>query len=118
MKIMPEGVKIVSGDQKLLIEARALIERSRAAIQETSDIMTSLATHQTSTQRRSNNMTTSELTPQRAGELYASGQTVYQVAVSNGITYGKARQLIIASGTPIRDASARLKGRTRKKASA
>lgn len=60
-------------------------------------------------------MSTSELTPQRAGELYATGQTVYQVAVSNGITYGKARQLIMSSGTPIRDASARLKGRTRKK---
>lgn len=64
-------------------------------------------------------MTTSELTPQAAGELYAAGKTVYEVAVANGITYGKARQLIIASGTPIRNASDRLKGRTRKsKASA
>ena len=62
-------------------------------------------------------MTTPELTPQRAAELYTSGQTVYQVAVSNGITYGQARKLIVASGTPIRDASSRLKGRTRTKAS-
>lgn len=60
-------------------------------------------------------MSTSELTPQQAGALYTEGKTVYQVAVTNSITYGKARQLIIASGVPIRDASARLKGRTRKK---
>lgn len=54
------------------------------------------------------------LTAQQAGSLYASGQTVDQVAKSNGITYAQARKLIIDSGTPIRDASSRLKGRTRK----
>lgn len=54
------------------------------------------------------------LTAQQAGSLYASGQTVDQIAKGNGITYSQARKLIVASGTPIRDASSRLKGRTRK----
>ncbi|WJZ48487.1 hypothetical protein [Actinomycetia phage DSL-LC01] len=109
----------IESTEGLLIEARALIERSRAAIKDTQASLENLQTYTTTTQRRSNAVNTPiELTPQRAGELYASGKTVYEVAVSNGITYGKARQLIIASGTPIRDASARLKGRTRKKASA
>lgn len=109
----------IESTEGLLIEARALIERSRAAIKDTQASLENLQTYTTTTQRRSNTVNTPiELTPQRAGELYASGKTVYEVAVSNGITYGKARQLIIASGTPIRDASARLKGRTRKKASA
>ena len=56
-----------------------------------------------------------ELTPQAAAQLYTEGKTVYEVAVMNGITYSKARKLIVASGTPIRNASDRLKGRTRKK---
>lgn len=54
-----------------------------------------------------------ELTPQRAGELYASGQTVIEVARAHGLSYGQVRKLLAASGTPIRDASSRLKGRTR-----
>lgn len=54
-----------------------------------------------------------ELTAQRAGELYASGQTVIEVARAHGLTYSKAHKLIKASGTPIRSASDRLKGRTR-----
>lgn len=54
-----------------------------------------------------------ELTPQRAGELYASGQTVIEVARAHGMSYGQVRKLLAASGTPIRDASSRLKGRTR-----
>lgn len=99
----------IESTERLLNEARDLINRSRVAIAIPN-------TTTTTTKRRSTQeMSTSELTPQRAGELYATGQTVYQVAVSNGITYGKARQLIMSSGTPIRDASARLKGRTRKK---
>jgi len=36
-----------------------------------------------------------------------------EVAKELGITYGKARKLIDASGTTIRDGSSRLKGRTR-----
>ena len=56
------------------------------------------------------------LTAQQAGSLYASGQTVDQIAKSNNVTYAQARKLIVDSGTPIRDASSRLKGRTRKSA--
>lgn len=55
------------------------------------------------------------ITAQRAGELYAAGKTVNEIAVTNSITYAQARKLIIDSGTPIRDASSRLKGRTRSK---
>jgi len=54
-------------------------------------------------------------TPERAGELYASGKTVFEVAQEIGTPYAKTRKLIVTSGTPIRDASARLKGRTRSK---
>lgn len=50
----------------------------------------------------------------RAGELYASGKSVAEVAEAMGIKYVKARTLIKKSGTPIRDASARLKGRKHK----
>lgn len=51
---------------------------------------------------------------QKAGELYASGLSVAEVAEKTNVTYNQARKLIAASGTPIRDASSRLKGRTRK----
>lgn len=54
-----------------------------------------------------------ELTPQVAGELYSSGQTVIEVARAHGMSYGQARKLIASSGVPIRDASSRLKGRPR-----
>lgn len=59
-------------------------------------------------------MTTSELTPQLAAQMYAEGKTVYEIAVANSTTYARARKAIVASGTPIRNASDRLKGRTRK----
>jgi hypothetical protein len=48
-----------------------------------------------------------------AAQLYSTGKPVVEVAKELGITYGKARRLINESGTPIRDASSRLKGRTR-----
>jgi len=54
-----------------------------------------------------------ELTPQVAGELYSSGQTVIEVARAHGMSYGQARKLIASSGVLIRDASSRLKGRAR-----
>jgi hypothetical protein len=50
----------------------------------------------------------------QAGELYAAGKSVVEVAAAMSITYSKARRLINESGVPVRDASARLKGRTRK----
>ena len=52
-------------------------------------------------------------TPQAAATLYTSGKPVVEVAKELGITYGRARKLIATSGTPIRDASSRLIGRTR-----
>lgn len=55
-----------------------------------------------------------EVTAARAGELYSTGKSVAEVAAELSITYSKARRLIKDSGTPVRDASARLKGRTRK----
>lgn len=55
-----------------------------------------------------------ELTPQRAGELYAAEQSVIEIAREYEMSYSQVRRLIATSGTPIRDASARLKGRTRK----
>lgn len=57
---------------------------------------------------------TIETTAAKAGELYASGMSVSEVAAATNVTYSKARRLIQDSGTPIRDASSRLKGRTRK----
>ena len=59
---------------------------------------------------------TTTITAERAGELYTSGLTVDQIAKGNGITYARTKKLIVASGVTIRDASSRLKGRTRKSA--
>ena len=98
-------------NDKLLNEAATLISRSRVALQEiASDV---IAIKQATTQRRSTHMST-ELTAQRAGELYAAGQSVIEVAREHNMTYAQVRKLIAASGTPIRNASDRLKGRTRK----
>ena len=58
-------------------------------------------------------MTTATVTPNKVAELYTAGKSVDEVAKELGITYGKARKLIDASGTTIRDGSSRLKGRTR-----
>jgi hypothetical protein len=90
----------------LLNEARDLIDRSRA----------SLASLETNTEkeitRKGKQMTTAS--PQQAAALYTSGKSVVEVAQELGITYGKARKLIQDSGTPIRNTSDRLKGKTRK----
>lgn len=58
-------------------------------------------------------MTTS-VTAEQVAALYVEGKSVDEVAKSLGITYGKARKLIQDSGTPIRNTSDRLKGKTRK----
>ncbi len=55
-----------------------------------------------------------ELTPQMAGELYTSGQSVIEVARAHSMTYAQVRKLLAANGTTIRNSSDRLKGRTRK----
>ena len=58
-------------------------------------------------------MTTATITSNQAAALYRAGKSVDEVATELSITYGKARKLIDASGTTIRDGSSRLKGRTR-----
>jgi hypothetical protein len=103
---MTNNDKISSSADSLLREANDLLSRSRATLAGTP------ATMQDTEPTRSVTMSI-ELTSQRAGELYASGQTVIEVARAHGLTYGQAHKLIKASGTPIRNASDRLKGRTR-----
>ena len=56
----------------------------------------------------------STATPVQAASLYTEGKSVVEVAQELGITDGKARKLIADSGTPIRNTSDRLKGKTRK----
>jgi hypothetical protein len=95
---------------RLLKEAESLIVRSRIALAEMPE---PIQTTKTTRQKKETNMST-EITAQQAGELYAAGKSVSDVARETSITYAKARKLIADSGTPIRDASSRLKGRTRK----
>jgi len=50
---------------------------------------------------------------QQVAELYLGGKSLVEVAAAMDITYGKARKLLAASGTELRDPSKRLVGRTR-----
>jgi DNA-nicking Smr family endonuclease len=101
-------------NRSLIEEAANLLNRAREAVKNAEQLT---AESNTNTDNRRTQMeSTTTLSAQRAGELYAAGQTVDQVAKGNGVTYAQAKKLIIASGTPIRDASSRLKGRTRKSA--
>jgi hypothetical protein len=101
----------MSNYTRLLAEAEGLFKRSREVLAILAETP-STETNQT-TQRKKITMTT-EVSPNQAGELYASGKSVAEVASALSVTYGKARRLIEQSGTSVRDASARLKGRTRK----
>jgi len=92
---------------KLLNEARDLIDRSRALLASLEQTQT-----QDETTRKGKQMTTAS--SQQAAALYTAGKSVVEVAQELGITYGKARKLIQDSGTPIRNTSDRLKGKTRK----
>ena len=56
----------------------------------------------------------STTTSTQAASLYTAGKSVVEVAQELGITYGRARKLIQEAGTPIRNTSDRLKGKTRK----
>jgi hypothetical protein len=103
----------LSGLEPLLNEARGLITRSRVALAEMPAQIQTPKTKPNTRKETAKTMST-ELTAQRAGELYASGMSVIEVAREHNLTYSKVRKLIADSGTPIRDASARLKGRTRK----
>ena len=89
---------------KLLKEARDLIDRSRASLASLEPVK--------EITRKGKEMTTAS--PQQAAALYTAGKSVVEVAQELGITYGKARKLISDSGTPIRNTSDRLKGKTRK----
>lgn len=94
---------------RLLDEAEDLISRSRAALADAANAVDTTE----KTQRRRKTVST-EITATKAGELYSTGKSVAEVATQMSITYSKARRLIKDSGTPVRDASSRLKGRTRK----
>jgi len=93
--------------QQLLTEARELHKKSRAWLLEEP------AAKSPNEKLTKGNTVAENITPQAAAELYSQGKPVVEVAKDLGITYGKARKLIDASGTSIRDASTRLKGRTR-----
>lgn len=103
----------------LLDEARGLIERSRVALAEmpaTVEAPAKTRTKPQTTKKAEVKTMSTEITAKKAGELYAGGMSVVEVAREVNVTYSKARKLIQDSGTPIRDASSRLKGRTRKSA--
>ena len=57
--------------------------------------------------------TTSKDLTKDVSKLYTSGKSIVEVAAALDISYGKARKLLQASGTELRDPSSRLKGRTR-----
>lgn len=94
----------------LLNEAKDLLEKSREALANMPETET---TENPKRQKKEKTVST-DTNATQAGELYAAGKSVAEVAAAMNITYSKARRLINESGTPVRDASARLKGRTRK----
>ena len=102
LPILLDNTVLGSPQLRLLKEAEELHRKSRAWLEtaEPNEIQT-----------KGTNVT--EATPQAAAQLYSQGKPVVEVAKELGITYGKARKLIDASGTTIRDSSSRLKGRTR-----
>jgi hypothetical protein len=104
----------VSNDQ-LLNEAALLIEASRIALSQAAlalDVAVMEETEKQTTKRRSS-IVSIELNAQTIADQYQSGLTVAEVAAANGVTYNKIRTILKANGTPIRNASDRLKGRTR-----
>ena len=104
--------------QQLIHEAQALHDKARATLEELPPFEYEPPKPKTQNTKRKVKLVSTEVTPQAAAKLYIDGKPVVEVAKELGITYGKARRLIGESGTSIRDASARLKGRTRPKMSA
>jgi len=102
---------LIVSSEMLLVEAEELIARSRAQL-----AMAPADEPVRIKQQTTKRGTMSTPTPEAAAQLYAEGKPVVEVAQALGVTYGKARKLISQSGTPVRDASSRLKGRTRRKA--
>jgi len=127
--------KISGSQMRLLKEAQNLLDRSRAVLETLANNETlksatkTKAAEKPKQQSKSTQQNTkikvqketrkvaTELTPQRTAELYQKGMSVNEIAVKENVTYSKVRKLLTDSGTPIRDASSRLKGRTRKSAS-
>lgn len=99
---------------RLLEEAESLIARSRTVLAEMPEQTETTKPKTKNIRQKKETEMSIEITAQQAGELYAAGKSVSEVAQETSITYAKARKLIADSGTPIRDASSRLKGRTRK----
>lgn len=95
----------------LLSEARGLLEKSREALANMPEMPEKI--EKPKRQKKEKTMST-DVSSTQAGELYAAGKSVAEVAAAMNVTYSKARRLISESGVPVRDASARLKGRTRK----
>lgn len=100
----------MDGTTALLSEAKGLLEKSREALVN----MPEPETTEKPKRQKKEIKVSAYTNATQAGELYASGKSVAEVAAAMNITYSKARRLINESGTPVRDASARLKGRTRK----
>lgn len=104
----------MSGEH-LLTESRELIARARETLAAMPAEQSEPIKEAKRTTKAKEKPTMAEInmTPQVAGQMYSEGKTVIEVARHFGITYGKARKLIAAAGTEIRNPSARLKGRTR-----
>ena len=102
----------MSSDQ-LLTESRELVARAREELAATPVEQSEDKLKKQQTKAKEKTMSQADMTPQVAGQMYNDGKTVIEVARHFGITYGKARKLIAAAGTEIRNPSARLKGRTR-----
>lgn len=103
----------------LSAEAERLIERARQTLQ---NLPAHTQTHTPSKRKDGRVKMTTPTTQQTqpadtlaasVSALYTSGKSIVEVATALGITYGKARKLLAAAGTPLRDPSERLKGRTR-----
>jgi hypothetical protein len=105
----------MNDNRSLVQEAAALLVKARASM-ENADEQSVSTTQDSRRTKMEVETSTTTITAERAGELYTSGLTVDQIAKGNGITYARTKKLIVASGVTIRDASNRLKGRTRKSA--
>lgn len=109
----------MSDNISLLQEAAALLVRARTTVENADDqsaVQTTKDNRRTKMEIELKETTSTMITTERAGELYTSGLTIDQIAKSNSMTYARTKKLIVASGVTIRDASSRLKGRTRKSA--
>lgn len=111
---------------QLTNEAAALIAKARTQLQSTpterkdethmEQMMTSMSAAEAAARIAATTATTATTAPDltsQVAQLYTGGKSIVEVAAALNITYGKARKLLTASGTPLRDSSERLKGRTR-----